>query len=183
MNRGGFSRHMQQFHLPDEVCSFCRVEFPASAIKTHQKNCASDNMDDQRTAEMKRGKDGFAAGCKIRKIEDGMLPSISGKDCSSTFSADPEVESMLSMASEAEEGVPKNEVKRGRKVQQFLRVRYGSVTYSVRAGSLEKMARVMCKLTKTLGRESLVLKLESSGRVLTGEERVEEILGEVLVAN
>lgn len=45
------------------------------------------------------------------------------------------------------------------------------------------MARVMCKLSKMFGSESLVFKVESSGRVVTGEERVEELLGEVLLAN
>ena len=179
MNRGRFSKHMQQFHLPDEVCSFCRVEFPASTIKSHQITCAAENTVDQRTGA-KRGKDGLAAGRKIRKMEDGML-SISGKDCSSTFSAEPKVGSTLSMAPEVEERVP--ESKRGGKVQQLLSIRYGSLKYSVKAESSKKMARVMCKLSKMFGSESLVFKVESSGRVVTGEERVEELLGEVLLAN
>ena len=70
-------------------------------------------------------------------------------------------------------------VKRKGQIEQILSIRYGSAKYSVKA----KMSKVMRKLSKKLGRESLVLKMESSGRVLTGKEKVEELLGEVLVVN
>ena len=98
------------------------------------------------------------------------------------FSAEPKPGSMLSMTPVVE-GTTEGRVKRKGKIQQFLSVRYGSAKYSVKAEPSKKIAKVMCKLSKKLGRESLVFKVESSGRVLTGEEKVEELLGEVLVAN
>ena len=164
MKRGSFSRHMKQLHLPDEVCIHCGVEFPASTIKTHQIAC---------TAE-KRGEDVLAADCKRRKMEDGML-SDSGKGFSSTFLVEPK---SSTMAPEVE-----GKGKREEKVEQLLSIRYGPTKYSVKAESSKKMAKVMCKLSKILGKEGLVIEVESSGRVVTGEERVEELLGEVLVVN
>ena len=76
MNRGSFSNHMRKLHLPDEVCSYCKVEFPASTIKTHQITCAAQNMDEQR-AGMKRGEDVFADS-KMKKL-DGVISSL-GRD-------------------------------------------------------------------------------------------------------
>ena len=74
-------------------------------------------------------------------------------------------------------------VKRKGKLHQFLSIRYGSAKYSVKAEPSKKMAKVMNKLSKKLGRESLIFKVESSGRAVTGDEKVEELLGEVLVVN
>ena len=178
MSRGSFNKHMRQLHLPDEVCIHCGVELPASTIKAHQITCAAQKMnkeDEQRTGT-KRVEDVLAAGCKMRKL-DGMLSNLRN-GCSSSFSAQPKSCSMLPMAPEVE-----GKGKRQGEVEQLLRIRYGSTKYSVKAESSKKMAKVMCKLSKILGRESLVIKVESSGRFVTGEERVEELIGEVLLVS
>ena len=108
---------------------------------------------------------------------DGMLSNLRN-GCSSSFSAQPKSCSMLPMAPEVA-----GKGKRQGEVEQLLRIRYGSTKYSVKAESSKKMAKVMCKLSKILGRESLVIKGESSGRFVTGEERVEELIGEVLLVS
>ena len=93
MNRESFSNHMRKLHLPDEVCSFCKVEFPASTIKTHQITCAAENMDEQR-AGMKRGEE-VLADTKMKKL-DGVISSLR-EDCSHACSTEPKAGSMLSM--------------------------------------------------------------------------------------
>lgn len=42
LSKNKFCTHMRKMHLPDEICSSCGKEFPASKILGHRRKCGSD---------------------------------------------------------------------------------------------------------------------------------------------
>ena len=64
-----------------------------------------------------------------------------------------------------------------------ISIRYGSAKYSVLIEPDRKMGQVMRKLTKMVGKpvDKLVFKVERSGKLITGEESMKELVGEVIL--
>ena len=66
---------------------------------------------------------------------------------------------------------------------QNISIRYGSAKYSVLVEPQRKMGRVMRKLGKLVSKpvDKLVFKVERSGKGITGEETMSELVGEVII--
>jgi len=167
-----FSNHMKQMHLPDEECSYCGIEFPATKIKSHQQDCGKRREENREGHQDSKG--------TKRKLESEMgdrkflsISSWSGPEeqkTKRTFSP-----------TEANEGDVGDE--HGDIQHQNINIRYGSAKYSVVIEPERKMGRVMRKLAKMVGKpvDKLVFKVERSGRVIMREETMKKLVGEVFL--
>ena len=158
-----------QVHLPDEECTYCGSEFPAIKIRSHQIECVKrkENREDDQDCK----------GTK-RKLESEMTnrKSWSGHEEQKAESISPRTE--------AEGGSVVGEHPTTRNIhQQNISIKYGSFKYSVRIEPERKMGRVMRKLAKMVDEQvdKLVFMVEKSGKVITGEETMRELVGEVIV--
>ena len=66
-----------------------------------------------------------------------------------------------------------------------ISIKYGLNKYNVKVEPERKMDRVMRKLAEMIGKPAhqLKFKVEKSGRMITGEETMKELKGEVFVVN
>ena len=160
-------------HLPDEECSYCGIEFPATKIKSHQKDCG------KRREENREGYQDNKGTKRKHELEmrDGIFLnrslSWSGREKQNT-------ESMPSRT-ETKEVLVGDE--HGNIQQQNISILYGSAKYSVMIEPERKMGRVMRKFAKMVGKpvDKLVFKVERSGKVITGEETMKDFAGEVIL--
>ena len=156
-------------HLPDEECSFCGSEFSATKIRSHQRDCA-------KRKEENREDDQDCKGTK-RKLELEMTnrKSWSGHEEQKAESTSPKTE--------ADRGSVVGEHQTKNIHQQNISIKYGSFKYSVRIEPERKMGRVMRKLAKMVDEQvdKLVFMVEKSGKVITGEETMRELVGKVIV--
>ena len=154
-----------QVHLPDEECTYCGSEFPAIKIRSHQIECVKrkENREDDQDCK----------GTK-RKLESEMTNRKSGLE-QKTESTSPRTE--------AERGTVVGEHQTKNIHQQNISIKYGSSKYSVGIEPERKMERVMRKLAKMVVKQvdKLVFVVEKSGKVITGEETMRELVGEVIV--
>ena len=156
-------------HLPDEECSFCGSEFSATKIRTHQRDCA-------KRKEENREDDQDCKGTK-RELELEMTNRKSG------LAHEEQKTESISPKTEAEGGSVVGEHQTRNIHQQNISIKYGSSKYSVGIEPERKMERVMRKLAKMVVKQvdKLVFVVEKSGKVITGEETMRELVGEVIV--
>ena len=165
-----------QVHLPDEECSNCGMQFPATKIQTHQKDCGKAK---------ETGEGHHDQGCNGTKrkldteITDGKLLS----NFSSQSGPEEEATECMSSRKETKKAAVDIEHKVKDSSPQNISIRYGTAKYSVKLEPERKMARVMKKLAKMVGNQvkDLVFKAERSGKVITGEETMKEFVREVIV--
>ena len=155
-------------HLPDEECSFCGKEFPATKIRSHQKECVKkkeENRDDQDSKGTKR------------KLESEITNEMSwlGHEEEKTDSKSPRTDA---------KGDPVVGEHHTRNIhQQKINIKYGSSIFSVGTEPERKMGRVMMKLAKMVDKEvdKLVFMMEKSGKVIAREDTMRELVGKVIV--
>ena len=156
-------------HLPDEECSFCGSEFPATKIRSHQRECVKRKEETREDYQDCKG--------NKRKLELEMTNRKSwlGHEELKTQSKSPRTE--------AEGGSVVGEHQTKNIHQQNISIKYGSFKYSVRIEPERKMERVMRKLAKMVDKQvdKLVFMVEKSGKVIKGEETMRELVGEVIV--
>ena len=159
-----------QYHLPDEECSKCGLEFPAAQIRSHQSECVT-KMEGKGEEEQNR----IDSENNPRRAEVNKKYSI---------------ESKSDLAFEEQENVnasstSKAETKPDKDHHTSISIKYGLNKYNVKMEPERKMDRVMRKLAEMIGKpvHQLKFKVEESGRTITGEETMRELKGEVFVVN
>ena len=160
-------------HLPDEECFYCGIEFPATKIKSHQKDCG------KRTEENREGHQDSKGTKRKLESEMGERKFLN----TSSIGSGPEEQNTKRTFSrtEANEGLEDDGHRNIQ--QQNISIRYGSAKYSVLIEPERKMGLVMRKLAKMVGKpvDKLVFKVERSGNVITGEEIMKIFVGEVIL--
>ena len=160
-------------HLPDEECSYCGIEFPATKIKSHQKDCGKRREENREGYQDNKGtKRKHELEMRDGKFLNRSL-SWSGREKQNT-------ESMPSRT-ETKEVLVGDE--HGNIQQQNISILYGSAKYSVMIEPERKMGRVMRKLARMVGKQvdKLVFKAERSGKVVTGLDTMKDFVGEVII--
>ena len=151
-------------HLPDEECSYCGIEFPATKIRGHQKDCGK-TREENREGHLERN--GIKRKLESELVDENFLNTSSfGLGCE-----EQKTESTYSR-------IEAIDIQ-----QQNISIRYGSAKYSVLIEPERKMSRVMRKLARMVGKQvdKLVFKVERSGRVIMGEETMKKFVGEVFL--
>ena len=159
-----------QYHLPDEECSKCGVEFPATQIRRHQSECVT-------IMEKKWGEE-------QNRVDSENNPM--GAEVNKIYST----ESKSELVCEEQETVNASSTSKGETKPDFdhhtsISIKYGLNKYNVKMEPERKMDRVMRKLAEMIGKpvHQLKFKVEKSGRTITGEETMRELKGEVFVVN
>ena len=159
-----------QYHLPDEECSKCGLEFPATQIRSHQSECVT-KMEEKGGEEQNR-------------IDSENNPR--GAEVNKKYS----IESKSELAFEEKETVNASSTSKAETKPDFdhhtsISIKYGLTKYNVKVEPERKMDRVMRKLAEMIGKpvHQLKFKVEKSGRMITGEETMREMKGEVFVVN
>ena len=160
-----------QMHLPDEECSHCGIEFSACKIRSHQKECVKrkeKNKEDHQDCKGTKRK-------LASEMAKGKFPNTSSS------SHEQQKAESISSGTEAK-GAPVAD-EHGTIHQQDISIRYGSAKYSVLIEPERIMGKVMRKLAKMVGKQvdKLVFKVERSGKMITGEEIMRELVGEVII--
>ena len=170
-----------QVHLPDEECSSCGVEFAASKMRNHKKEC-NGKKEEEKTLEGPKQTSGLK-----RRLESEM---IGESQLNKSWSGSEEKQQTINPSHENDKEGNIAEVKRGKRGDgidppQTISVRFGSNKYSVRIEPQRKMKKVMRKLGKMVEKpvDKLVFKVERSGKVITGEETMSELVGEVIIVH
>ena len=99
-------------------------------------------------------------------------------------------ESKSELACQEQETVNASSTSKGETKPDFdhhtsISIKYGLNKYNVKVEPERKMDRVMRKLAEMIGKpvHQLKFKVERSGRMITGEETMREVKGEVFVVN
>ena len=171
----------RQVHLPDEECSSCGMEVPASKIRNHKRECKGEEKPLKGEVLLQQ-----TSNFQLkRKLESDMMVGGNLLNTSQLGSAEKQKTMKMSLETDLEGNVV--EVEKGNRTSgidppQNISIRYGSTKYSVQIMPERKMRRVMKKMAKMLGKQvdQLVFKVERSGKVIKGEETMKEFAGEDL---
>ena len=191
------STHMRMYHLPEEECTTCGQEVPAVDIPEHKRQCGAPTKL-TKTKKKAAGAQSINRGEEHSEIiselktEKGEAEYIKPKEepvvVENKSNNELETEEYFRVKLEQKEVLPTNTdsstASISSKVQESLStvtMKYQNRSFGLMLKQGKPVRKMMKRLSRKLGIELGSLDFTNRGRSLNGDERVEDLDGEVVL--